>query len=59
MTNINGVLLHLSWEKNALQFAYATRIMNKKILKGVSKMKFRILNNKISAPAVFIFVFPF
>ena len=25
--------------------------MNKKILKGVSKMKFRILNNKISAPA--------
>jgi len=52
-------LLHFSWKKNALQFAYATRIINKKILKGVSKMKFRILNNKISAPAVFIFVFPF
>lgn len=59
LTNKNGVLLHFSWKKNALQFAYATRIMNKKILKGVSKMKFRILNNKISAPAVFIFVFPF
>ena len=59
MTNKNGVLLRLSWKKNALQFAYATRIMNKKILKGVSKMKFRILNNKISAPTVFISVFPF
>ena len=31
----------------------------KKILRGVIEMKFNVLRSKISAPAVFISVFPF
>jgi len=42
-----------------LQFAFRSRIISKKILRGVIGMKFNVLRNKISAPAVFISVFPF
>ena len=33
--------------------------MGKKILRGVIEMKCNVLRSKISAPAVFISVFPF
>lgn len=46
-------------KKNALQFALRSRIIGKKILRGVIEMKFNVLRSKISAPAVFISVFPF
>ena len=55
----SGAYVPLSWKKNALQFAFRSRIISKKILRGVIEMKFNVLRSKISAPTVFISVFPF
>ena len=47
------------WHRSVLHFAAVPRIIGKKILRGVIEMKFNVLRSKISAPTVFVSVFPF
>ena len=58
MRRFLGKRMHCNLPSEAV-LSGRSRIIGKKILRGVIEMKFNVLRSKISAPAVFISVFPF